>query len=83
MDIVCNVGVLLGSKFSFTNQVNSVITFCFANLHDLHHIRCFHSFDVSVMVPNALVSSDLDYYDSLLHSWSSENIKRLQNIQNC
>ena len=39
--------------------------------------------DVSVMVANALVSSHLDYCNSLFRSLSSKNITRLQNIQNC
>ena len=56
-DVVRNLGVLFDSKFSFTNHVNSVIKPCFANLCDLHHIRRFLSYDISVMVANALVSS--------------------------
>ena len=59
-DVVHNLGVLFDSKFSFTNHVNSVIKSCFANLRDLHHIRCFLSYDISDMVANALVSSLLN-----------------------
>ena len=81
--VVRNLGVLFDSKFSFTNCVNSVIKSCFANLQDLHRIQCFFSCDVSVVVANALVSSRLDYCNSLFCSLSSRNITRLQNIQNC
>ena len=81
-DVVRNLGVLFDSKFSFTNRVNSVIKSCFANLRDLHCIRCFLSYDALVMVANALVSSPLDYCNSLFRSLSSKNITRLQNIQN-
>ena len=35
------------------------------------------------MVTNPMVSSHLDYCNSLLRSFSSKNIKRFQNIQNC
>ena len=35
------------------------------------------------MVANTLLSSRLDYCNSLFHSLSSNNITRLQNIQNC
>ena len=45
--------------------------------------ECVLSHDVSVMVLNALVSSYLDYCNSLFRSLSSKNITRLQNIQNC
>ena len=82
-DVVPNLGVLFDSKFCFTDQVNSVTKFCFANLCDFHRIRHFLSFDVSLMVTNALVSSHLDYCNSLFHSLSSKNITRLQNIPNC
>ena len=83
MDVVRNLGVVFDSKFSFNNHVNSVIKFCFANLRDLHCIRHFLSYDVSVMVENTLVNSHLDYRNCLFRSFSSKNITRLQNIQNC
>ena len=54
-DIVYNWGVLFDLKFRFTSQVNSVIKSCFANLRDTH----FLSYDVSVVVANALVSKRL------------------------
>ena len=73
-DVVWNLGVLFDSKFSFTNHVNSVIKSSFANLRDLHHIRRFLSHDVSIMVANALVSSRLDYCNSLFRSLSSKNM---------
>ena len=82
-DVGQYLDVLYNSKYSFTNHVNSVIKSCFANLQDLHCIRCFLSYDVSVMVANALVSSRLDYCNSLFRSLFSKNITRLQNIQNC
>ena len=82
-DVVRNLGVLFDSKFSFTNHVNSVVKSSFTSLRDLHRIRHFLSYDVSIMVANALVSSRLDYCNSLFRSLSSKNITRLQNIQNC
>ena len=66
-DVVHNLSVLFDSKFSFTNHVNSV----------------FLSYDASVMVANALVSSRLDYCNSLFRSLSSKNITTLRNIQHC
>ena len=63
--------------------MNSVVKSSFTSLRDLHRIRRFLSYDVSIMVANALVSSRLDYCNSLFRSLSSKNITRLQNIQNC
>ena len=81
-DVVCNLGVLFDAKFCFTNYVNSVIKSGFISLRDLHHIRRFLSVDTSVVITNALVSSRLDYCNSLFHSLSSRNATRLQYVQN-
>ena len=70
------------AKFCFTNHVNSVIKSCFISLRDLHCIRRFLSVDTSVVIANALVSSHLDYCNSLFHSLSSRNATRLQYVQN-
>ena len=58
--MVCSLGVLFDSKFSFTSYVNSVIKSCFVNLPNLHHILCHLSYDVSVMVADNLVSSSFN-----------------------
>ena len=81
-DVVCNLGVLFDAKFCFTNHVNSVIKSCFISLRDLHRIRRFLSVDTSVVIANALVSSRLDYCNSLFRSLSSRNATRLQYVQN-
>ena len=81
-DVALILGVLFDVKFCFTNHVNSVIKSCFISLRDLHLIRKFYSVDTSVVIANALVSSRLDYCNSLLRSLSSHNATRLQYIQN-
>ena len=70
-DVVRNLGVLFDAKICFTNHVNSVIKSCFISLRDLHRIRRFLSVDTSVVIANALVSSRLDYCNSLFLSLSS------------
>ena len=80
-DVVCNLGVLFDAKFCFTNHVNSVVKSRFISLWDLHCIR-FLSVDTSVVIANALVSSRLDYCNSLFRSLSSRNATRLQYVQN-
>ena len=80
--VVCNLDVLFDAKFCFTNHVNYVIKSCFISLRDLHRIRRFLSVDTSVVIANALVSSRLDYCNSLFRSLSSHNATRLQYVQN-
>ena len=81
-DVVHNLGVLFDAKFCFTIHVNSAIKSCFISLRDLHRIRRFLSVDTSVVIANALVSSCLDYCNSLFRSLSSRNATRLQYVQN-
>ena len=51
-------------------------------LHDFRHVKWFLTHDASVIVANALVSSQLDYSNSLLRSLSKFNLLKLQCIQN-
>ena len=81
-NVVRNLGVLFDAKFCFTNHVNSVVKSCFISLRDLHRIWRFLSVDTSVVIANALVSSHLDYCNSLFRSLSSRNATRLQYVQN-
>ena len=81
-DVARSLGVLFDAKFCFTNLVNTVIKSFFINLTDLHRIKRFLSVDTSVVIANALVSSCLDYCNSLLLSLSSHNATRLQYVQN-
>ena len=81
-DVACNLGFLFDAKFCFTNHINSVIKSCFLNLRDLHHFRRLLPVDSSVVIANALVSSCLDYCNSLFRSLSSCNTTRLKYIQN-
>ena len=54
----------------------------FVKFHDFRHVRWFLTHDVSVLVANALVSSRLDYCNSLFRSLSKFNLRKLQCIQN-
>ena len=81
-DVVRNLGVLFDAKFCFTNHVNSVIKSFFISLRDLYRIRRFLAVDTSVVIANALVSSRLDYCNSLFCSLSSCTATRLQYVQN-
>ena len=48
----------------------------------MYYLRRFLTHDVSVLVANALVSSRLDYCNSLFRSLSKFNLHKLQCIQN-
>ena len=50
-------------------------------LHDFRYFRRFLTHDASVLVANALVSSRLDYCNSLFRSLSKFSLHKLQFIQ--
>ena len=79
-DVARNLRLLFDAKFRFTNHVNSVIKSCFISLRDLHCMRRFLSVDTSVVIANALVTTRLDYSNSLFRSLSFNNATRLQYV---
>ena len=81
-DSVKNLGVWFDSDFSLSKHVQNVGKSCFVKLRDFRHVRRFLTHDVSVLVANALVSSCLDYCNSLFRSLSKFNLRKLECIQN-
>ena len=79
-DSVKNLGVWFDSDFSLSKHVQNVCKSCFLKLSDFRHVRRFLTHDVSVLVANALVSSRLDYCNSLFRSLSKFNLCKL--VQN-
>ena len=73
------MGVIFDSDFTFSNHVVSVCRSCFVGLRDLRRIRRHLN---KSTVANALVSSKLDYCNSLFRSLSVRDMKRLQGVQN-
>ena len=82
VDSIKNLGVWFDSYFSLSKHVQNVCKSCFVKLHDFRHVRRFLTHDVSVLVAVALVSSRLDYCNSLFRSLSKFNLRKLQCIQN-
>ena len=82
VDSVRNLGVWFDSDFSLSKHVQNVCKSCFVKLRDFRHVRRFLTHDVSVLVANALVSSWLDYCNSLFRGLSKFNLCKLQCIQN-
>ena len=50
---------------------------------DLRQIRKSLSLDIAKQIAVALVSSKLDYCNSLFHNMPEKDIARLQRVQNC
>ena len=74
---------MFDSDFSLSKHVQCICRSCFVQLRDFRRVRQYLSTDVSVLVANALISSRLDYCNSLFRSLSKLNLRKLQSIQNC
>ena len=80
--VVKNIGVWFDSKFSFADHVRNICKTCFIEMCDLRRISQYLTDDAVVLVANTLVSSCLDYCNSLFRSLSSLHMRKLQCIQN-
>ena len=77
-----NLGVVFDSASSFSDHVSQVCKSCFYHIRDLSRIRRHLSLEVATLLANALVSSKLDYCNSLLVGVKKLTLKPLQRIQN-
>jgi hypothetical protein len=76
------LGVTLDSTLSFNHHVSNVCKASYFHLRALRHIRPVLTKDMATSIAVALVQSRLDYANSLLYKTSSQNIKKLQRVQN-
>ena len=75
---VCNPN----SDMSFTDQINSLSKFCHFHIRDIRRIRHLLPLSAATALANSLVSSKLDYCNSLHNGISQANLNKIQRIQN-
>ena len=73
VDSVRNLGVWFDANFSFSEHIKRTCNTCFLQMRDLRRIRKYLTPEVAVLAANALVSSRLDYCNSLFRGLSSFN----------
>ena len=77
-----NLGMVFDSSFSFSDHVSQVIKSTRVHVRDLYRICPLLDLNTSVLLANALVSSRLDYCNSLFLSRTDFELRRLQLVQN-
>ena len=82
VDSVRNLGVWFDADFSFSEHIKRTCKACFLQMRGLCRIRKYLTPEVAVLAANALVSSRLDYCNSLFRGLSGFNQYKLQSIQN-
>ena len=78
-----NLGVLFDSGLNFRKHISQACRVCFYHIRDLRQIRKSLSLDLAKQIAVALVSSKLDFCNSLFHNMPEKDIARLQRVQNC
>ena len=78
---VRNLGVIFDSSFRFSAHVSSICSSSYYHIRDFARIRRYLDKPTAIAVANALVTSRLDYCNSLLNSISEYDLKRLNSIQ--
>ena len=67
---------------SLADHVHNICKACFIQMRDLRRFRQYLTNAATVLEANALVSSHLDYFNSLSRSLSSFHMCKQQHIQN-
>ena len=82
VDSVRNLGMWFDADFSFSEHIKRTCKACFFQMRDLRRIRKYLTPEVAVLAANAMVSSRLDYCNTLFRGSSGFNQYKLQSIQN-
>jgi hypothetical protein len=77
-----SLGVTLDKNLSFDQHVGNIVKASNFNIRALRHIRPMLDKTVANTVACSIVSTRLDYCNSLLYGASAHNIQRLQRVQN-
>lgn len=78
-----NLGVIFDEDFTFRQHVINTCRACYYHIRDLRRIRKHLTLSTAKIIANALVSSRIDYCNSLLYGIAAKDIGRLQRVQNC
>jgi len=77
-----NLGVIFDSNLTFKNHISDVCRSSFYHIRQLRQIRASLDTNSSILLANALVSSKLDYCNSLFYNLPAKSLNRLQIVQN-
>jgi hypothetical protein len=77
-----NLGFIFDSDLSHTKHISSVCQSSFFHIRQLRQIRPCLDQNSATILANSLVSTKLDYCNSLYYGLPASSIKRLQLVQN-
>ena len=77
-----NLSVIFVSNLTIKNHISDVCRSSFYHIRQLGQIRASLDTNSSVLLANSLVSSKLDYCNSLFYNLPAKSLNRLQLVQN-
>jgi hypothetical protein len=77
-----NLGVVFESDHSFKKHISTVCQVSFFHIRTLRQIRPSLDLNSAILLANSLVSSRLDFCNSLLYGLPASSLHRLQRVQN-
>ena len=81
-DHVRNLGVNFDADLNFQRHINNIVSACNYYIRDIRRIRKHLDLNTATALANAMVSSRLDYCNSLLYSVPGLYLSKLQRVQN-
>ena len=81
-NFVKNLGFTLDKHLNMDVHVNSVVSHCYKMLSDIGKVRKLLNSKHTQMLVHAVISSRLDYCNSLLYGVNKSVINKLQKVQN-
>ena len=78
-----NLGVIFDKNFNFRSHVSAICSSCIYHIRDLRRLRGHLELDSAKLLANGLVSSCLDYCNSVLSEIVETDLTKLQRVLNC
>ena len=82
IDTVKNLSVTFDSGNTFTSHITKVYCACYYHLKDLRPIHKFCSVETAALLANSMISSRLDYCNSLFYGICKYNVAKFEKINN-
>lgn len=81
-DVVQNLGFKLDQSLNFESHINTSVAYCFKLLKDVSSIRNVISKKDTETLVHSIITSRLDYCNSLFYNLKKSTINKLQKVQN-
>ena len=78
-----NLGIVFDSASNFKSHISGISRACYYHIRDMRRIRRFLTPSVAKTIATSLMSSKLDYCNSVLFNVTEKEISNVQGVENC